>query len=218
MSEDRKATDVLLQIESKVDELLSHIKTNNLANKIILERLRIVTENLEKVSLKSPSVSVSDNVSGKKPNLSVSADFTKPISHTASEPQQKQLSDKISVTTLSLKDKIKKAMDEAKEDTASLEFPAAKEKNKEISVQQKIIDIEGSNIFMANVEIFDLNDVLIKKTKTNQTGKWLAKLSTGSYNVTVTKVGTNNKPSINVKYSIEITNENSNLELPIKKV
>lgn len=223
MSEDRKATDVLLQIESKVDELLSYIKADNLANKIILERLRIVTESLEKLSLKPSSVSVSD--SGKKPNLSVSADFTKPTTNVGSEQQQqKQLSDKISVTTLSLKDKIKKAMDDAKEDTSSLEFPAAKEQSKEkntdkpISVQQKITDVEGSNLFMANVEIFDLNDVLIKKTKTNQTGKWLAQLPVGTYNVAVTKVGANNKPSINVKYSIEITNENSNLELPIKKV
>lgn len=222
MSEDRKATDVLLQIESKVDELLSYIKADNLADKIILERLRIVTESLEKLLLKPSNVSVSDI--GKKPNLSVSADFTKPTTNVVSEQQQRQLSDKISITTLSLKDKIKKAMDDAKEDTASLEFPTAKEKSKEkntdkqISVQQKITDIEGSNLFMANVEIFDLNDVLIKKTKTNQTGKWLAQLPVGAYNVNVTKVGANNKPSINVKYSIEITNENSNLELPIKKV
>lgn len=214
MSENKKATEVLFEINSKVDELLSYIKTENLARNILLERLRIVAENLEKLTVKTHIE--------KKPTLSVSADFTSPTNPVVIKDKPKQLSDKIAVTTLSLKDKIKKAMDEAKENGNSLEFPAAKEKNteKQISVQQKITDSEGSNIFMANVEIFDINDVLIKKTKTNQTGKWLAQLPVGTYNVIVTKVGANNKSPINLKYSIEVnsSSENSNLELPIKKV
>lgn len=61
------------------------------------------------------------------------------------------------------------------------------ENSKKIPVIQRVVDKNGKDVFMADVHILDLNDILILKLKTNAIGKWQAQLKPGDYKVKISK-------------------------------
>lgn len=211
MSDDRKATDILLIIESDVKEILAYVRNNDLNYRLILERLRLLSEGASKAPL---AISPPSLVSGD----------TKPVPLSAGP----------FIQSSDLKEKIRKAMEEASLQDDNVKFQDLEVENsqsgkrrgtrvqinaeKQVSVQQKIVDSDGKNVFMAKVEIFDEQGNLAKQTKTNQTGKWLAQLLPGRYSVTITKAGTATKSPVESTYSVLIPVQETNCELDTKKV
>lgn len=217
MTEERKATDILLSIEADVKEILGYVRNSDLKDKIILERLRLLTE-----TPKAPKSNQFGSHTG-DPRV-------------VPEPQQTSLaSAKPSVFESSpLKDKIRKAMEEASKAQDEIQFTdlstettqSGKRRGtrvqtnaeKQVSVQQRIVDAESKNIFMAKIEIFDDSNTPVKQTKTNQAGKWFAQLLPGNYQVVLSKAGTATKPAISITYDVEIPEQDSNFELQTRKV
>lgn len=226
MTEERKATDILLSIEADVKEILGYVRNGDLKDKIILERLRLLTE--------------ASTVQGPKPDQ---FGYTwKEDTHTG-EPfavREQPKTPPVAPAKPSmfestpLKDKIRKAMEEASNAQDDIQFTdlsaettqSGKRRGtrvqtnaeKQISVQQRIVDSESKNIFMAKVEIFDESNTPVKQTKTNQAGKWFAQLLPGQYQVVLSKAGTATKPAISITYDVEITDQDSNCELQTRKV
>lgn len=210
MTEERKATDILLSIEADVKEILGYVRNSDLKDKIILERLRLLTETPES--------------QGQKPDQFDEQSLQIPIAP-----------EKLSIFESSpLKDKIRKAMEEASKDQDNIQFTdlsaettqSGKRRGtriqtnaeKQISVQQRVVDSESKNIFMAKVEVFDESNTSVKQTKTNQAGKWFAQLLPGNYQVVLSKAGTATKPAISISYDIDIPDQDSNFELQTRKV
>lgn len=219
MSEERKATDILLAIESDVKEILAYHKNQDLTNRLILERLRV----LEGARIAGPSA-ISPTV--------IAADPAPPLT-TSLAPAPTPF-----LQTSGMKEKLRKAMSEASaavdskndirlQDQIDVENSQSGKRRgtrvqtaaeKQVSVQQRIVGSDDKNLFMAKVEIFDDEGTLVKQTKTNQTGKWLAQLVPARYQITISKAGTATKEPVEETYFVEIPGENANCELETKKV
>ena len=86
----------------------------------------------------------------------------------------------------------------------------------QIPVQQRIVDKNGKSIFMADVEITDLSTSMpIFKTRTSGTGKWMAALSVGAYQVKIGKRASNTKEKLEATQDIQVDGSQSPLELPM---
>lgn len=71
-------------------------------------------------------------------------------------------------------------------------------------VIQKVIYQDGTTVGQAVVDVYDLEQNLLKKLRTNPAGKWSASLAPGSYIVQLFKGGMANRPPINTIYQIEV--------------
>lgn len=192
-----KATELLQELDSKVSEILAYVKNIDFKYNLILDKLNkpisfVEVEKKEKVALIDPLDSVSF-VEHKSKSL-------------FEEPKD-------------LKSKIAAALSAASAATDSNKSENINTKsNKKISVQQRIVYPDNKNVFMASVEILDLNGNIIEKLKTNNVGKWIVTLTSGEYQVKINKTSTNNKPEINMIYNITVPDQNTILDLGNKIV
>lgn len=86
----------------------------------------------------------------------------------------------------------------------------------QIPVQQRIVDKNGKSIFLADVEITDLSTSMpIFKTRTNGTGKWMAALGIGAYQVKIGKRASNSKEKLEAVQDIQVDGSQVPLELPM---
>lgn len=86
----------------------------------------------------------------------------------------------------------------------------------QIPVQQRIVDKNGKSIFLADVEITDLSTSMpIFKTRTNGTGKWMAALGIGAYQVKIGKRASNSKEKLEAIQDIQVDGSQAPLELPM---
>lgn len=205
MVEDRKATDVLLDLERKINEIHAYMKSMDFKYTLILDRLG----KLASVSPSSVGEVVFPSV------LPTTANANSPF---------KASSD--------LKEKLKKAMEQAQDDElADVPEVATRMEGKrrnlrthgtaqlrQIPVEQRITYADGKTVYMASVSVSEMDGTFVTKTNTNQTGKWLAALPPGDYRVKVTKAGTQVKPKVEMDYQITIPNQDSRVELEQKKV
>lgn len=213
MENEKKATDVILEMNSKLDDVLAYVKNMDFKYNLILEKLNNTVKSVPIAqvvhSTKTPPILSAPSMEA----------FDFPNYETKSPPTPK--------TKLAI------ALEEAsfdQEETDEVEQeknPEGKKRNlrfypnaqeKRIPVQQRICYSDGKNVSMANVEISDSNGVLIKETKTSNQGKWTATLPAGNYMVMVSKMPTNIKPKVELKFPIAVSDSDSIVELDLKKV
>lgn len=84
-----------------------------------------------------------------------------------------------------------------------------------LSVSQVLYRDEGQPLFLASVEVLDESGVLINQTRTNPKGRWLMALSPGEYQVHVLKRFTQDsgKETVDVTYKINIPPSDKPMEL-----
>jgi hypothetical protein len=80
-------------------------------------------------------------------------------------------------------------------------------------VRQKVLYPDSSPVRLGNVEVFDLSNNLIHKAKTSHVGKWTASLPPGNYVVHIFRSAITDKPTVNVKNDITVTENDSLIEL-----
>src|SRR5690606_22401187 len=93
----------------------------------------------------------------------------------------------------------------------------ARYSDKPTVIQQQIVYADGKNVCLASVEIFDENKKLVKKTKTNATGKWTAAINPGQYIVNIAKKPAANKPEIELSFNIDVPFSSTPIELNLHK-
>jgi hypothetical protein len=83
-----------------------------------------------------------------------------------------------------------------------------------ISVSQ-ILSRGNDPLFLASIEILDLNDELIGQTRTNNKGRWMQALSPGEYQVHITKrfPPESGKKPIDTMYNINVPSTDKPYEL-----
>jgi hypothetical protein len=86
----------------------------------------------------------------------------------------------------------------------------------QVAIMQRCVDKNGKSIFLANVEIVDINTMqTVFKTRTIGNGKWMAALDIGSYRVTIRKMESVTKEKIEAVQDIQIDGSQSRMELPM---
>lgn len=272
VDEPRKATDVLLGIEAKVNTLLGIVRSQDHLIKILSNKLNDVMDQMKQGQSAAPKFTVeTTQVAPVLPpsimppsfsqlpagdparNIPIVADMALPQTDSpqgfrrtsrpetfsgdnsylprtgVQEPrmpvQMPQLPQKTNVQQPST-DVIVPSEATTKKKAIPHQTPPQPVMNEErpepvslqgqIPVIQRVVDKNGKSIFLAEVEIIDISTHLqVFKTRTNGTGKWMASLGVGAYQVKITKLAALGKPSLEAIQDIQVDGSKAPLELPM---
>lgn len=239
--EQRKASEVILDLESKIDMILGIVKTQDLTIKLISNKLNSL---IEKQSIKPQIMIEAVNTSQQQPKeILVSSDFnlkleenpngfrrtSRPETYAGDNaflPQKpKDVEPKFPVQIPNQSGHAEVIVPVNKKhntDTPApthTDTPVKKEKlhsfsGNTIPVTQRVVDANGKSAFLADVEIISLENMQqIFKNRTNGAGKWSAPLSVGSYRVIIHKRESLTKDKLEAIQDIKIDGNKSPLEL-----
>jgi len=234
-NEPRKATDVLLDLESKIDSLLLMVRNQDLNLKLISNKLNILIEKIEKSEkpeLKEKFIVEAIDNSRKleeEKSIVVDSDFNLQLAENpvgfrrTSRPEtyesddsylQKEVKFPVQIPKQDVKDFV---VDHSKNDPNKQETSFKNYEEKEhinnVSVIQRVVDKNGKSVFLADVEINnDLNQNILK-TRTNGTGKWMASLPPGLYSVIIRKRESLTKEKMESIQKINVEQDQSSLDL-----
>ena len=267
MSEQRKATDVLLDLEGKINTLLDMVrgldlnlkilsnKQNDIISQLNKQPSRITVETVQTPHPQAANVPAGfTQVPGGDParNIPILANSSLPqdnapqgfrrtsrpetYANVKAEPdqsilmpvqlppgaQRQAIPDKAEVVippaVVSMGKK--KAAKQAKQEEVS--FPEADltipppTGQGQIPVSQRCVDRNGKSIFLASVEVMDIETGQeIFKTRTSATGKWAAPLSIGNYRVYIRKAGSSIKDKLESVQDVRVDGSRTPMELPM---
>jgi len=183
---ERKATDIILELEEKVNKLLSYVVNMDNNYKLIISRLD---------QLKSSQVSVALNPSAKLPLNDIENAKSQQVTKKPEEP----------VTFINVEDSEPKPIKNNKiKVSQAVKYPKDKgaKQNNVILASVKIYDekgVEGGNI--------------VGENRTDQNGRWKIELSPGNYFVHIIKPASSQKPKIDHYFPISIDGQKSSVDL-----
>lgn len=224
---DRKATDILVSIEAKLESLINYQKSQDLNNKILsnklnnlLSMLNTSSTNID-VQTKPPAahqikIEAADLAPNK--NIKIYSDNNIPVDPSPNGVRRtsRPESENNKFTPPS------NQSDNIKEDNF-INYPEIKEEKfippklsetRNAQITQRVIDKNNKSIFLAEVEIKSIkDDSLVAKTRTNSLGKWIATLPVGDYKVGIKKRETSGKQKIEIFQDLNIDGNKTLIEL-----
>lgn len=230
----RKATDVLLDLESKIDVLTNLVKSQKLTQEILSNKLNIALELLEKNSIEN-KVSLSEKpkftieASDNEKNILINSDFNL---LTESEPKGFRRTSRPETYSKPSIQKNKNVVEKPAEvifnppnlETFNNEPLTSNKSEGDISkkeilqspiiVSQRIVDANGKSVFLAEVEVKKSDTLeLVSKTRTGATGKWSIPLNTGIYKLFIKKRDLKTKEVVTTSQDLIVDGNNSLLTL-----
>jgi len=208
--ESRKASDILLSIEKKLDQIVGLISSNDLTMKIVANKLQSLIDignddnhpnNLDEINKNNllPTVSL---LSPQKEEIFINSEFN------IEEDKAPSGTRRTSRSSSDIFDF------ETKENNKTVS-PETYNSDRKIPIVQRVVDKNGKSLFLAEVEVLNENSVQVCKVKTNSVGKYQAQLPPGNYKIIIRK----NEPLSNSKLEgiqeIKVNSESKLLELPI---
>lgn len=194
MTDKRTATKAILEIEETLSKMSKFVQNTDNNVKLILDRLNKVTKQLEE---------------NKSKEL----------------PKEKTKSKKIIEQPMVAEPFVQqaKSINELEEDplprhTKRRDSRVPVKKTLSVAVSQIIETPNSKPAVLAQVEILNSDGKIIKQTRTNTNGRWVAPLEPGFYTVNVLKRGDQSKKPMNTSFTIEIPEGDGPLELPSTKV
>jgi hypothetical protein len=198
----RAATDILLSIENKLNTLEKRIQNSEFLLKTLLGRTN-----------KIPSTPQVSNLISSEEVINKDNFENRLKTNKFSEIAAKQ---GIDIDNLSNIQSIESGSDmvEASVRGVSRGQRGSKSKGPKSSVSQ-ILNYGNDVLFLANVEVLDVNNELVSQTRTNNKGRWLLSLAPGDYQIHVTKRYSpdSGKKSIDKAYQISVPPSDKPLEL-----
>jgi hypothetical protein len=217
-STERKATDVLISIEKKLDDVLSYQKNQDLLIKRLAQQLFDVQKQLlSGQSSSSPKQEVAINeanapltipaspkaLPGIKPGVRV-GEFvganpaeTKPTDFVDVDSQLEQ-----TPPNVDFKEQLKKR------GTRTVN------QNKNATVKQNLKYPDGRPLAMAKVDIFDIDkNNLISSVKSSVMGEWVETLPADKYIVAISKRAAGDKPEVSTEFILEVPSSSAPLKL-----
>lgn len=237
--EPRKASEVLLELEAKIDILLNIVRTQDLNIKVLSNKINTL---LDKTSLimgsNLPKIEVADALLNTYKNdldnqIVISPDSSLPIEkepkgfRRTSRPETYSGDNNLLKTSPSVLTKFPTQIPKLTEPEVIIPKEAmkfievspilSKKENiteSTIPIIQRIVDKNGKSIFLADVEILQAeNKKTISKTRTNGAGKWMASLPIGEYKIIINKRESLNKEKLEIIQNIQVDGSISPLEL-----
>ena len=228
----RKASDIILSLEQKIEQLIKSNNSLDLNLKILSNKINKVVEKLETTNVLAPSPIFSSNVlnaSNSENTMETETDTF--INH--HNDGQSVLIQKNEALTLSEEptgfrrtsrpDTIKKNMPASIINApipAPVEVPqsigSSYMNSSKVPVQQRVVDKNGKAMYMADVEIVNSDTrQMVFKGRTSAIGKWIAPLDIGQYKVTIKKHESATKEKIEISQNLLVDGSKTPLELPI---
>jgi len=228
--EPRKASEIILALESKVDILLGIVRSLDLNVKILSNKLNQLSEKqavppppqftMEAVNTPAITPMLMSPLDPERailidPEAQIPAEDSPKGFRRTSRPEtfagdnaylkreEKQPQAEVVVPKF---DKTPPAAPPKEVSIAAPQVPI-------IPTQQRVVNRNGKSIFLADVEITNIETGESKKTRTNGTGKWSAALTIGNYSVVVKKTESASKEEMKVVQTIKVDGKQSPLEL-----
>lgn len=236
--EPRKATDVLLALETKVDHLMLMHRTLDLNIKIMSNKLNQLLDVLTSIPetssvspgfvpsefIPSPQNNFLDNALIEHQQEANSQNYVLPIESSpvgfrrTSRPETFNDGEKLTemplkknVPTPSMPIPVMRAPLETKEGNSSHAVSSGTRQ----PIMQRIVDKNGKAVFMAEVEIINSKSNIVElKTRTNGVGKYQVSLVPGLYKVNVRKQGSVGKDKMEISQNLTV-DASTPQELPI---
>lgn len=241
MSEQRKATDVLLSVEQKLDVLINLIRSKDLSDKILSNKLNkllsILSENKAPPTFTAETVNTTTTVQiNSEQSLSMASNPSEKGFSRTSRPETFSGDNSYLQKPNKKEQHTKMPVQVPKGNHVEIVVPQeAINLNKKIpsiippsniisnhgsgvvSIVQRVVDKNGKSVFLAEVEIIDASSIeVVQKLKTNGTGKWMTSLPIGTYNIIVRKRDPITKDKIDIPQNNIIVDGSVNpLELPV---
>ncbi len=237
--EPRKATDILLEILMKLDQVIAFQRTQDLNVKIISNKLNNLISELEKLP---EGAEFKMNPSVEVPPLEF---LPLPLPVEQSPLGFRRTSRPETYTTPEQRDQTTRPMPKVEaadtgkrpaqvaappqhvvpkpapaDDWKTISMPNMQSEENgpagKVAVSQRLVDKNNKVIFLASVEIINkATNELALKTRTNSMGKWQAVLSPGTYTVNIAKSESMSKEKVQMNQEIRIDGKNSTQELPM---
>lgn len=243
-NEGRKASDLLLDMEAKMEAVLHIVRSQDLNIKILSNKLNSVLQKLDQAPVQqSPQFSAEAVDTNKIPTANIfgEQEFTErqvPVSAESKIPvedkpqgfRRTSRPETYAGDGAYLPEKKTKLVETK---PAEVVVPAKTQPDQKkymvddqperktpaagaIPVQQRTVDRNGKSIFLADIEItnYSTGD-FVYKTRTNGAGKWMASLVPGVYKVFLKKKENLTKEKLEAMQTIEVDGTTSPLELPM---
>jgi hypothetical protein len=215
MGKSRSVSEVVIDLEQKVDTLLAYYRNMDANIKLLLSRSR---QNLvsEKVVSNLSNAGQGAKFPGKTPAKPAAKSTPAPKPTKPNLPQTnifETLKARAGVTDdAELTTEHDELIEEAVHKGTRRGARTATKPSGKISVSQQVLNDEGGPVFLASVEILDMSGDLVKQTRTNTKGRWVAPLEPGQYAIHIVK-RSQDKPVIDLKFAVEIPESAKPLEL-----
>lgn len=211
-----KDSEILLDLQKKIDALFGAIRTLDLNIKIISNKLNGLNSNANGAAI----VQKQSTIELPQETEHISSEFQikvedKPIAFPRTSRQETYNSIPMAQTIIEpnkIEDATVKIPDQAFSDHKDSEIELNKNS---IPVTQRVLDKNGKAVFLASVTINDVSTgKTVAKCKTSGTGKWMASLHIGCFKIFVVKIESLNKMKQEEIQEILVTGEKVPFELP----
>lgn len=206
-TEPRKASEILLELEEKVDALKNSVGLYNFNLNLILgtvNKTYALLANLTNANVGAGMV--------QKPQLPPSAPSVPAVPDLTKISVPEGASVDVATEFLG---KRRTERDNVSPGAPSLTPPASEIKSdRKVPVMQRIQDNNKRDVFMAEVQIYSSNNELVSKSKTSATGKYQAQLVPGRYTVKISKVDPTTKKKAEAIQEIDVVNSDTTIMLP----
>ena len=235
--EPRKASDILISLETKVDQIFGIIRNQDLLIKVLTNKLNSFIETINSMiedhedPPKTPNEpQIQTVIAGNSlPVETAPVGFrrtSRPETFENNTPKQviAMQAPAVAVPKPTPQPEVQfpeyvepKKPTPAKKVKAEQPTQPAKITNtgSKIPVSQRIVNEAGKALFVADIEVINSDNEIVHKTRTNGLGKWEASLSPGAYKVKISKQESLSKSAINITQDIIITGETPTQNLPV---
>lgn len=209
MTEPRKATDVLLALEAKVETLSKLMYSLDMNIKLVLNRLNTLSGTpVQQTPMQMPADPDKQVVQTSQQEVIPLANKMEDFTGHRRTARAESYADETAATVPVRNAPVPREVQASKQviDTANA--------GKKVPVVQRVSDNTGKDLFMAKVSVFDMNEKSVCETKTSASGKWQAILPPGKYKVKIIKTDTATKKQIEALQEITVKDTGSVLTLP----
>jgi hypothetical protein len=220
MSDQRKATDILVAIENKVNTLLQIMSSYDMNMKLVLDRTNKIHNYISRLEAEEAAmlkehetVAIDDD----KTVVQTSADHVMTVSETPVGPHRTSRVETYAPMQIPTSPPIQQVPVQRQTPAPQQQAPTPEKSgspDRKVPVSQRITDSRGKDLFMATISILDSDKNLIDTVKTNATGKWQAHLKPGKYHIHIVKTDSATKSKIEAMQELNIPNSNSIVMLP----
>lgn len=241
----RQISEVILELESKVDLLLTLMRSLDLNTKINSNKLSALSDEINSIkdsikeTPKNTSIASKISVSGKTPDFELLPDTmvtmetepkgfrrgSRPETYAEEETYlNKSLGAPVARFT-STAPKTAQAeivvplQASQKTVTEETKISLPTQARNDVQVMQRVVDKNNKSIFLADIEIIDKTTMTnLPKTRTNAAGKWSASLPIGDYKIFVRRRDPQTREKMEIIQDINVDGTQSPVELPIAKL
>ncbi len=235
----RKASDLLLEMENKIETLLHLVRSQDLNIKVLSNKLNSLYEKLDNLNVKQADLPKIEAVDTPLPvstifgdrqmdnrQVMIQASNSIPVEQVPQGFRRTSRPETYAGDDAYLPNNQEQFVEKEAEVVVNKK-PPVKEKPKKkenvnppdaptIPVQQRMVDKNGKSLFLADIEVLNHETgEVIYKTRTNGAGKWMAALVPGKYKVKLKKREALTKEQVDVVQDIVIDGTQSPLELPM---